>query len=56
MVGCGLADLKVIESVICKPVEVDGVDKDVVAAFGMIYEKDMEKLDVESAGKMGWKA
>ena len=58
VVGCGLADVKVghNKSAICKPVQVDGVAKGVVAAFGAIYEKDTEKLDVESAGKMGWKA
>ena len=42
--------------VICKLVQVDGVAKGVVTAFGAIYEKDTEKPDVESAGKMGWKA
>ena len=55
VVACGLADVKAgcIESAIGKPVQVDDVAKGVVAAFGTIYERDMEKLDVESAGEVG---
>ena len=55
VVTCGLADVKAgcIESATCKPVQVDDVAKGVVAAFGTIYERDMEKLDVESAGEVG---
>lgn len=55
VVACGLVDVKAgcIESAVCKPVQVDDAAKGVVAAFGAIYKRDMEKLSVESAGEVG---
>ncbi|KAL4068397.1 hypothetical protein V8B97DRAFT_1873376 [Scleroderma yunnanense] len=55
VVACGLADVKAgcIESVTGKPVEVDDVARGVVAAFGTIYERDVEELRVASAGEVG---
>jgi len=55
VVACGLTDVKAgcIESAVCKPVQVDDAARGVVAAFGTIYEREMEKLCVESAGEVG---
>ena len=54
VVAYGHVDLKAgcIDSAICKPVQVDDVADGVVAAFGTIYERPTEKLDVESAGEV----
>ena len=55
IVACGLADVKAgcIERAARKAVNVEDVVPDVVNAFGRLFERDMEKLEVEKAGEVG---
>ncbi|KAI6159505.1 lipoyltransferase [Pisolithus thermaeus] len=55
VVACGLADVKAgcIELATGKAVQVDDVVEGIVAAFGTMYGRGMERLSVESAGEVG---
>ncbi|KAF9243756.1 lipoyltransferase [Melanogaster broomeanus] len=55
VVACGLADVKAgcIEVAAGKQIQVEDVVEGVVAAFGQLYTRNMEKLRVESAGEIG---
>ncbi|KAH7883950.1 lipoyltransferase [Phlebopus sp. FC_14] len=55
VVACGLEDVKAgcVELAAGKRVEVQDVVQGVVDAFGEMYTRDMEELNVESAGQVG---
>lgn len=55
VVACGLEGVRAgcIETAAERSVEVSNVAKGMVETFGNVYERDMEKLEVESAGEIG---